>query len=124
MNYKDIARTAFRDRGYLVAVVVVALIAIISIILMITMIEPVDLQVTVRYSSFGITKFYRDKWYYLLGFIAMILVTVVINVLLSLKLYDLKGRDMSRLFLVLTGIIIIIGTVFLYGVLRVASLSQ
>lgn len=124
MNYKEIARTALRDRGYLVALAALALISIISVVLMITMIEPVDLQVTVRYSSFGITKFYRDKWYYLLGFIAMILITFAINAMLSLKLYDLKGRDMARLFLVLTAVIVIIGTVSLYGVLRVASLSQ
>lgn len=124
MNYKEVFQTALRDRGYLVAVVVLGLVTVIATVLMITHIQPVDLQVTVRYSSFGITKFYRDKWYYLISFVIGIILIAVLNTALSLRIYDIKGRDMARGFIVLTIATVIIATVFMYGVLRVASLSQ
>ena len=124
MNYKDIALTALRDRGYSALLVVLGLVTIIAAILMATQIQPVDLQVTNRYSSFGIAKFYRDKWYYLLSFVLSVVIVAIMNTLISLKLYDAKGGQLARFYVILSIITVIIGTVFMYGVLRVASLSQ
>ena len=57
-----------------------------------------ELQVVVRYTGFGITNYYRDKWYYLLSFIAFIIVLLVIHYMMVFKMYRIKGQNMAQLY--------------------------
>lgn len=124
MNLKDNFKIAFSDRGYLIAFVGLVLVALIIILMGIFQIRPSELQVPVRYSSFGVTNFYRDRWYYLIGFVVFAVVVALMHVLISLKLYVAKGRQLSIAFIWLSVIMLTISAVFIYAILRVVSLSQ
>lgn len=124
MNIKDNIRLVLADRGYLFAIVTLLVAVFIIFVLGATNIRPSELQVPVRYTSFGITNFYRDKWYYLLAFVVFGLAVAVMHALISLRLYALKGRGMAVSFIWLSVIMLVIAAVFIYAVFRVVSLSQ
>lgn len=124
MNIKDSLKLALADRGFIIALIGVGAATLLILLLGVFQIRPSELQVPVRYSSFGITNFYRDRWYYLLGFVAFALIIAVLHVLVSLRLYVSKGRELAVGFLWLSVIILLISSVFIYAILRVVSLSQ
>ncbi|MDB5184070.1 MAG: hypothetical protein JWO07_751 [Candidatus Saccharibacteria bacterium] len=82
-----------------------------------------ELQVVVHYTSFGTTNFYRDKWYYLLTFVAFVLVMAVSHSVITYKLLEKKGRDFAVSFVWLSVLLILIATALFYQVLKIASLS-
>lgn len=124
MNIKENFKLILADRGYLTAVVVLLLVTIGIVIMGAINIRPSELQIPVRYTSFGITNFYRDRWYYLLTFLLFAIVIAAMHILVSVRLFAAKGRGLAVSFIWLSVIVLIIASVFIFAVLRVASLSQ
>lgn len=123
MNIKASMKQMVGDRAFWVAWVAIALVIIVIIVIGTIYIRPSDLQVPVRYSGFGITHFYRDKWYYEIAFIVFAMIVAVLHTLISAKLLETKGRQFALGFLWLTVVILAISTVFILAILRVAALS-
>lgn len=111
------------DRSFWVAWGVIALLLVIIIITGIVYIRPSDLQVPIRYSGFGVTHFYRDKWFYEILFMVFAVFVAVFHTLISAKLLQIKGREFALGFLWLTVILLVVSAVFILAILRVASLS-
>lgn len=124
MNIKANLRQMVGDRAFWAAWVVIGLIITAIIIIGAIYIRPSDLQVPVRYSGFGITHFYRDKWYYEIAFIVFALLVAVLHTFISARLLEVKGRQFALGFLWLTVVILAIAAVFTLAILRVAALSQ
>ncbi len=124
MHPKQVIKTIFSDRGYLIATLALIAVAITTIIISAFQIRVSELQVPIRYTSFGITNFYRDKWYYLLGFVVFIIFTAILHILISTRLYETKGREFAVAFIWLSTLVLIISAVFIYAILRVFQLSQ
>lgn len=106
-----------KDRAYVTPLVVGVILLLILFILGANYIRLSEIQVTVRYSSFGITKFYKEQWFYQFTFMAFGLLVYVAHMLVGLKLYKIKGREFTIAFQWLTVAIlaitvIIIGTLF------------
>lgn len=123
MNIKPQLKEMVKDRSFWFAWGVIALLLAIIIITGAAYIRPSDLQVPVRYSGFGITHFYRDKWFYEILFIVFAMLVAVAHTLISAKLLQIKGREFALGFLWLTVIILVVSAVFILAILRVASLS-
>lgn len=99
MKLKEIFREATKDRPFLIVWVLFLVLTLIFIILIALRISPSDLQIPVQYTSFGVTNFYRDRWYYLLAFLVMGGVMFVAHSMLALKLYARKGRELALPFM-------------------------
>jgi hypothetical protein len=84
--------------------------------------RPSDLQVAVHYTAFGETSFYRDKWYYLITFIAFGILIAVIHSILIVKLYLQGRRQIALLFAWLSLLIVAIAWLITWAVLKVAFL--
>jgi hypothetical protein len=84
--------------------------------------QPSDLQVAVRYTAFGETNFYREKWYYLLSFIGLGLILTVVHTVLAVKLYVQERRQMALLFIGLSFLLLVIAWSITRSVLKVAFL--
>ena len=123
MNIKASMKQMVGDRAFWAAWVAIGLIILVIIIIGAIYIRPSDLQVPVRYSGFGITHFYRDKWYYEIAFIVFALLVALFHTLISARLLEVKGRQFALGFLWLTTIILVIAAVFILAILRVAALS-
>lgn len=111
------------DRRFIVALFFLSLSSLLFCIYVALNIHPSELQVVTHYTAFGSTNFYRDKWYYLIGFIIFGILTAVIYVALACKIYRNKGRELAIPFTWLGVIMIILATATVYQVLKVAALA-
>lgn len=111
------------DRAFWAAWVAIGVLIGIIVIIGAIYIRPSDLQVPVRYSGYGITHFYRDKWYYEIVFIVFAVLVAFFHTIISAKLLEVKGRQFALGFLWLTVVILAIAAVFILAILRVAALS-
>jgi len=124
MNIKETISVMIRDRSVVITLIaVVVMLGVIAVIAG-THIRPSDLQVPVRYSAYGITNFYRDKWYYEIFLSLFGFILAAIHVAISTRLYREKGRGFAIAFLWLTVGLLVITATLLLAILQVASLSQ
>lgn len=84
--------------------------------------RPSDLQVAVHYTAFGETNFYRQKWYYLLSFIAFAVVMAVVHTALTVKLYAQERRQIAILFILISLLMAVIMWLITRSVLNIAFL--
>lgn len=107
--------------GILLSVVV--LFALIYCLAFGLSLRPSELQIVNHYTAFGTTNFYRNKWYYLLSFIGFSLIVMVMNVALTAKMYQEKGRGFALAFAWMSLALLIIAAVLSHDLLQVALLS-
>lgn len=84
--------------------------------------RPSDLQVAVHYTAYGETNFYREKWYYLLAFIAFGLIIAVTHSALVTKIYMQGRRHLALLLLGLSFLLILIAWPITWSILKIAFL--
>lgn len=102
--------------------VIGAILILILLILGATNIRVSELQVPVRYSSFGITNFYREQWFYQLAFMGFGLIVFSLHALIGLKLYEKKDRNYAIGFQWLTVAILIMTVITVAAIFQVAEL--
>lgn len=124
MNIKHSLSLAIKDRSYVTVWFVGLGLLLLLIIIGAFYIRPTDLQVPVRYSSFGFTNFYREKWFYELNFIAFGILIGVFHSLIGLRFFEQRGRSFAISFQWLTVIILIVALATVTTILRVVSLAQ
>lgn len=87
------------------------------------MIKATDLQVVVHYTGYGTTNFYRDKWIYLLSFIAFVVFIGLLYIILVYRMLAVKGVQFAMAFTWLGIALIAIAAAMFYRILKIASLS-
>ncbi len=117
------ARRIFEDRYLASLLLGFIFLCIGSIAYLLLLIHPTELQIVVHYTTFGSTNFYRDKWYYLLTFVAFIILVAVTHSVLAYKLLGAKGRQFAAAFLWLGIVIVVMAVTMSYQIMKVASLS-
>lgn len=110
------------DRLMVILTIAFALVALAYCIYVAVSLRPSDLQVAVHYTAFGETNFYRERWFYLINFIAFGIVVGVVHTVLSVKLYLQGRRPIALLFLWLSIFLIAIAFLLTRVVLNVAFL--
>lgn len=85
--------------------------------------SPSDLQLAIRYTSFGETHFYRDKWWYLLGFIGFGLLFILAHVGMIAKLFATGMKQLAYSFAWLSIVVLVLMFVYTYAVLSIAYLN-
>lgn len=115
-------QTSIKNRSYVTPLILGGILVIILLILGATNIRISELQVPVRYSSFGITNFYREQWFYQLTFIVFGIAVYLMHTLLGLKLYQKKSHDFAVAFQWLTVAILAITVIIIAAIFQVADL--
>ena len=119
-------RTTFQRtikiRAYAVPFILGGLLVMALLIMGAINIRISELQVPVRYSSFGITNFYREQWFYQLSFMFFSLIIFIMNSLLGLKLSEKKGESYAVAFQWLTVGLLIITLITVAAIFQVADL--
>ena len=115
--------TLANDRTLFVQSIIIAVIGIVYLVYIGLSLAPADLQIATRYTSFGSTQYYRNKWYYLLTFVVFGLMIVVSHMGLIVKLATRDMRPLAVAFGWLS--VVILGLLFFitFSVLGVAYLS-
>jgi hypothetical protein len=96
------------DRYLLILISVLILMSILFAINIGLSIHPSELQLVSHYSAFGVTHLYRDQWFYLLVFVAFEPIVALLDAIIAIKIFVIKGRSLAAMFVWLG-----IGTVFL-----------
>ena len=120
---KSDIKTAITDRWWSSLVVANVIVCIIAVIIIAVSIEPRETQVITRYSSFGITGFYRSYWYYLYSYVALVLIMAVGHSAVSLKLMHMNRRDLALALLWSSLVFIVIAVLFALSITRIAALG-
>lgn len=119
MKLQEVFKEAIRDRAFLFVWAVLLVMALVFTVMLLYRITPSDIQIPVRYSSFGVTNLYTDRWYYLLGFIAAAVISFVAHSMIALKLYAQKGRGLALPFMWLSVGIFVITFFIVFALFRV-----
>lgn len=119
---RDTLQASVKNRAILAPLVVGALLVIVLLLMGAFQIRVSELQVPVRYSSFGITNFYREQWFYQLTFMVFGIGAYLLNALISLKLYQRKGELFAIGFLWLNVAVLIMTLVTVGAIFKVADL--
>ncbi len=82
-----------------------------------------DLQLATRYTSFGETHFYREKWWYLLSFIGFGLLFLLAHIGMIAKLVAIGMRPLAFSFGWLSALVLLFMFVYTYAVLGIAYLN-
>lgn len=85
--------------------------------------NPSDLQLATRYTSFGETHFYREKWWYLLSFIGFGVLFMLAHIAMLAKLHAIGLRQLAIAFAWLSVIVLVFMFVYTYAVLGIAYLN-
>lgn len=118
----DALKTFFRDRTMTTLFVVLLLVTIGYVLYVALSLQPSDLQVATRYTAFGDTHFYRNKWYYLLTFIFFGIMVTTVHTALAVKLHARGQRSLSIALLAFTLLLLAVGWILTRSVLRIAFL--
>lgn len=98
---KNIIKSSLRDlvshRSLAVLSAVTVLLALAFVIYIIISVKPSEVPLVTHYTAFGVAHLYRDQWYYLFTFGAFALVSAVVHIALTVKMYNLKGYHMAVL---------------------------
>lgn len=84
-------------------------------------VHPSDLQLVSHYSAFGVAHLYRDQWFYLLSFGLFGFFVAIIHVILTVKLFMIKGHSLAIAFAWLGIVIILLAWTTAFTVLNVWS---
>lgn len=120
---KQITRALVRDRYVAILLTSFLVLCVASIVFIAINIRVSELQVVVHYTGFGSTNFYRDRWYYLFTFIVFVVLMAAMHSIISYKLLESRGRDLTLAFLWLSITVIIIAVSLFYQIFKIASLS-
>lgn len=115
-------QSSIKNRSFLVPLIIGGLIVLMILILGASNIRYSELQVPVRYSSFGITNFYREQWYYQLAFMAFGLIVYAAHTAIGLKLLEKKGQGFAVAFQWLTVVVLLTTLITIAAIFQVAEL--
>ena len=107
----NVSKQILADRPFLLALIALVFFSLAFCLYVTVSLHPSELQVVTHYSAFGTTNFYRDKWFYLAGFIVFGFLNMLIYGALAIP------------FAWLGVVIIAVAGAVIYQLLKIAALS-
>ena len=124
---RHIIQSAFKqllaDRPAFLLCLAILLGGIIYILYVAINLSPSDLQLATRYTSYGETTFYRNKWYYLLSFVGFGLLFIVAHAGMVMKLVIANMKQLAHAMGWLSLVVLLMMFTYTYYVLEIAYLS-
>lgn len=109
-------KTIFKkDKGLLVWMMANFGLAVWLFLMPIVNLNPSSKQVFVRYSD--LSSYSNSDWWYLTSFSVIAVAIGVGHTLLAARLYSKRGRDISRLFLGISVVILVVAICFLRNII-------
>jgi hypothetical protein len=125
MNGKVNLKTAFthaiRSRVFLALWMLILVQMIVLIVLTLVIGKVGQPGVPYRFDGFSATGIFRDNGSYLLNFILFAVAIPILNSLLSLKMYAVRGRTVGLGILWLTVVIMMIAIIFVVALLNLGN---
>ena len=123
MKVKSLFLDAVKSRIFVGISILILIQTIFLIILVSLNIRVTSVQIPVQYSAFNPTLYSREQWFYLFNFTLFAVMAFIINLFISLKILDIKGRSLALSFLWLTAAVMFIAIIITAALLRVAGIE-
>jgi hypothetical protein len=107
----SLAQAILKDRYFLLLGVFTLFLAIIISIVLALSVQVGERQIVTHYTAFGETNFYFDQWYYLINFVLFGLIVSILNTLVAIKLFVIKGRAIAIMYLWFAVGVLLMGSV-------------
>jgi hypothetical protein len=124
---RHVIQSAFQklvaDRLALFLCAVILIGGIVYIVYVALNLSASDLQLAVRYTSYGDTHFYRNKWYYLLSFVLFGVLYMVLHIGMIMKLLVAEMKQLAYGLGWLSLLVLLMMFVYTFQVLQIAYLS-
>jgi hypothetical protein len=121
ITLKEAFRQAVSSRVFVSLWVIIALQIVLTLILLFSMGKIGQPGVPYRHDGFSDTSIYRDNGSYLLNFAFFTFFVPILNVVVSLKMYAVKGRNVGLAVLWLTIVVLSVAIVFLTALLNIGN---
>ena len=99
---KESIKTSFKElitNRYLTVLSIATILLAIGLVIYVAFsVQPRDIQQVTHGTIFGATHLYVNQWYYLYSFAAFGIITAIIHIALSIKLYITKGHPLALFF--------------------------
>lgn len=118
---KESFKTLIKDRPVLVALGTLLVASIGTMVYFLVKLNPSDLQVSIRYTTFGTEHIYAAHWTYMLSFAGFCLAILVLHTLIIKKLYATKNRRFALFFSWCSVALVVMALVVLYKILNIAG---
>lgn len=112
-----------KDRVLLSLSLMIILVSILYVVYVGLSLRPQDIQVVTHYSAFGVTHFYRTKWYYLIGFALFGILIMVTHLAVLIKLTSQNMRSLAIGYAWFTVALVTIAAVMTHSILTLAFLQ-
>jgi hypothetical protein len=122
-SFIESGKDFLKQRRIILALIALFAVSIIFIGYVGFSVHQTDLKVVTHYTAFGATNFYRDQWYYLITFVLFGIIIAVGHSLIALKIFAIKGLELSLAFIWMSVIMVGIAAVIIHQVLKVAALT-
>lgn len=116
------AKQLIKERRIIIALTLLLVLTLGFTLYVAFNIHPSDLKIVTHYSAFGSTNFYRDAWFYLLGFVVFGILVFISHTLIALRLLAAKGSEIALFFVWVSIAVLFIAMAITYQVLKVAAL--
>lgn len=94
-TFKTSLKQLFTSRYLTTMAIITLALAIAYLVFILVSVRPSELQVVTHYTAFGVSRFYTDQWWYLLGFGVFGLMTAFFHIALSIKVFVAKGHPLA-----------------------------
>jgi hypothetical protein len=111
----------FTNRYLTTLAIVTVVLALAFALYILLTVRPSELQLVTHYTAFGVTKLYRDQWFYLWAFGGFAIIVAFLHIALSIKLYVAKGHPLALLIAWMGIGVIIFAWVMSFSILNVWS---
>jgi hypothetical protein len=101
--------------------IVTVVLALAFVIYILLTVRPSELQLVTHYTAFGVTKLYRDQWFYLWAFGGFAIIAAFFHIAIAIKLYVSKGHPLALLVAWLGIAIILFAWVMSISIINVWS---
>jgi hypothetical protein len=122
-SIKSTFKQITKDRPLLMLCIGIIVLAVATMVYFILRLSVRELQIATRFSEFGETQFYRNKWYYLLNFIGIVGVIATAHILLMGKLVMREMRSFAVALGWMSLLLIVVTFLITYAVFSIAYLT-
>lgn len=117
---RTILQTVIADRPLLISLIGFIVVCTAYTLFILVSIHPSDLQVSVHYTPFSETQYYRARWYYLLSFAGLGAILAILNSGIAIKFFLQQRRQLAFGFIGLSVVVVVIAWLIARSVFSVA----
>ena len=120
-SLKQAFKELLTNRYLTVLAIVTVVLALAFLVYIALTVRPSELQLVTHYTAYGVTKLYRDQWFYLFGFGIFGLLVAFLHTTLAIKLYITKGHPLAIMIAWMGIGIILLAWIISFSIINVWS---